>query len=141
MLPRHLSERCIGVIITVRHGPDPTHDESVAIAGEGGLPLRIDDRLVPDLLLVGRNADRLKAVAAAHRNQRWTTSPHEVFVGGPDTISMDCAATVGRRARVHRRSLRASTSTSKNRPPTVEEAMAILAGGALCDEACSQPRR
>ena len=92
-----MSERNIGVIIngaTGRMGTTQHMANLLAIAAEGGLTLRNGDRLIPDLLLVGRDAERLQALAAAHGNQRWTTSLGEALAG-PDAIFMDCAATGG----------------------------------------------
>ena len=92
-----MSERRIGVIIngaTGRMGTTQHMANLLAIAAEGGLPLRNGDRLIPELLLVGRDAERLRALAAAHGNQRWTTSLQEALAG-PDAIFMDCAATGG----------------------------------------------
>ena len=97
-----MSDQRIGIIIngaTGRMGTTQHMANLLAIAAEGGLPLRNGDRLIPELLLVGRYAGRLKALAAAHGNQRWTTSLHEALAG-PDAIFMDCAATGGRPARV-----------------------------------------
>jgi hypothetical protein len=51
----------------------------LAIAAEGGVKLRNSDRLVPDLLLVGRDADRLSALAAAHDGLRWATNLAEAL--------------------------------------------------------------
>ena len=92
---------------------------------EGGLALRNGDRLIPDLLLVGRDAGRLKALAAAHGNQRWTTSLDEALAG-PDAIFMDCAATGDRPARV-RQAIAAGKHIHIEKPtaPTVEEAMEL----------------
>ncbi len=90
-----MSQRNIGVIIngaTGRMGTTQHMANLLAIAAEGGLALRDGDRLIPDLLLVGRDADRLEALAAAHGNPRWTTSLGEALAG-PDAIFMDCAAT------------------------------------------------
>jgi len=81
-------ERKIGVIIngaTGRMGTVQHMGNLLAIAAEGGLPLANGDRLVPELLLVGRDAKTLSALAAAHGNQRWTTSLDEAFAG-PDRI-------------------------------------------------------
>jgi predicted dehydrogenase len=97
-----MSERHIGVIIngaTGRMGTTQHMANLLAVAAEGGLVLRNGDRLIPDLLLVGRDAGRLKALADAHGNQRWTTSLGEAL-SGPDAIFMDCAATGDRPARV-----------------------------------------
>src|SRR6478736_5050108 len=72
-----MADRRIGVIIngaTGRMGTTQHMTNLLAIAAEGGLKLRNGDRLVPDLLLVGRDADRLSALAAAHDGLRWTTS-------------------------------------------------------------------
>src|SRR4051812_40857893 len=44
----------------------------VPIINEGGLALG-DDRLLPRLLLVGRDADRVAAIARAHKVTDWTT--------------------------------------------------------------------
>ena len=93
-----MSDHRIGVIIngaTGRMGTTQHMANLLALAAEGGLALRNGDRLIPDLLLVGRDAGRLKALAAANGNQRWTTSLGEALAG-PDAIFMDCAATGGR---------------------------------------------
>jgi hypothetical protein len=77
-------DRRIGVIIngaTGRMGTAQHMPNLLAIAAEGGLKLRSGDRLVPDLLLVGRNADRLSALAAAHGGLRWTTNLAEALAG------------------------------------------------------------
>ena len=44
----------------------------IPIRDEGGLPAG-DDRLVPRLLLAGRDAERLAAVARTHGVEHWTT--------------------------------------------------------------------
>ena len=44
----------------------------VPIINEGGLALG-DGRLIPRLLLVGRDSDRLAAVARTHNITEWTT--------------------------------------------------------------------
>jgi predicted dehydrogenase len=123
-----VSERRIGVIIngaTGRMGTTQHMANLLAIAGEGGLALSNGDRLFPDLMLVGRDAGRLKALAAAHGNQRWTTSLDEALAG-PDAIFMDCAATGDRPARVHQ-AIAAGKHIHIEKPtaPTVEEAMAL----------------
>jgi predicted dehydrogenase len=123
-----MGERRIGIIIngaTGRMGTTQHMANLLTIAAEGGLPLHNGDRLVPELLLVGRDASRLKTLAAAHDNQRWTTSLDEALAG-PDAIFMDCAATGGRPARV-RQAIEAGKHIHIEKPaaPTVEEAMAL----------------
>jgi predicted dehydrogenase len=65
------------------------------IRREGGLPLRNGDRLVPDPLIVGRDRNRLEALAAAQGGLRWTSDIASALAG-PDEVFMDCAATGGR---------------------------------------------
>ena len=123
-----MAEQRIGVIIngaTGRMGSTQHMANLLAIGAEGGLLLRNGDRLVPDLLLAGRDAARLRALAAARGGLRWTTSLEEALAG-PDAIFMDCAATGGRPARV-RAAIAAGKHIHIEKPaaPTVEEAMAL----------------
>jgi len=123
-----MSERRIGVIIngaTGRMGTTQHMSNLLAIASEGGLQLCNGDRLIPDLLLVGRNAERLKALAAVNRDVRWTTSLDEAL-SGSDAIFMDCAATGDRPARV-RAAIVAGKHIHIEKPtaPTTDEAMAL----------------
>ena len=79
-----MTERLIGVIIngaTGRIGTTQHVANLLAIASDGGLLLRNGDELIPDLLLVGRDANRLKALAAANGDQRWTTNLDEALSG------------------------------------------------------------
>src|SRR5262245_51876051 len=120
--------RRIGVIIngaTGRMGATQHVMNLLAIAAEGGQPLRNGDRLVPEVLLVGRDAGRLEALAAAHNGLRWTTNLAEAL-RGPDDIFMDCSATGGRPARV-RQAIAAGKHIHIEKPtaPSVEEAMEL----------------
>jgi predicted dehydrogenase len=123
-----MSDIRIGVIIngaTGRMGTVQHMGNLLAIAAEGGLPLANGDRLIPELLLVGRDAGKLSALAAAHGGQRWTTDLAEALAG-PDTIFMDCAATGGRPARV-KQAIAAGKPIFIEKPtaPAVEEAMEL----------------
>ena len=118
----------IGVIIngaTGRMGTTQHMANLLAIAAEGGLKLRNGDRLVPELLLVGRDADRLSALASAQGGLRWTTNLAEALAGS-DAIFMDCAATGDRPARV-RQAIAAGKHIHIEKPiaPTVDEAMEL----------------
>jgi predicted dehydrogenase len=118
----------IGVIIngaTGRMGTTQHMAHLLAIAKEGGLRLKNGDRLIPELTLVGRNADSIKALAAAHGVKRATTSLDEALAG-PDKIFMDCSATGGRPERV-RKAIAAGKHIHIEKPtaPTVEEAMEL----------------
>ena len=123
-----MTERRIGIIIngaTGRMGTTQHVANLLAIAADGGLVLGNGDRLIPDLLLVGRDADRLKALSAANDDLRWTTSLDEAL-SGPDMIFMDCSATGGRPARV-RKAIAAGKHIHIEKPtaPTVEAAMEL----------------
>jgi predicted dehydrogenase len=123
-----MGDRHIGVIVngaTGRMGTTQHLANLLAIAAEGGLKLRNGDRLVPDLLLVGRDVDRLSALATAHGGLRWTTNLAEALAGSDD-IFMDCAATGDRPARV-RQAIAAGKHIHIEKPtaPTVEEALEL----------------
>ena len=123
-----MGDRRIGVIIngaTGRMGTTQHMANLLAIAAEGGLKLANGDRLIPELLLVGRDAGRLATLAAAHGNPRWTTNLEEALAG-PDQIFMDCSATGGRPQRV-RQAIAAGKHIHIEKPtaPTVDEAMEL----------------
>jgi predicted dehydrogenase len=123
-----MGDRRIGVIIngaTGRMGTTQHMANLLAIAAEGGLKLGNGDHLIPELLLVGRDAGRLAKLAAAHGNPRWTTNLGEALAG-PDQIFMDCSATGGRPKRV-RQAIAAGKHIHIEKPtaPTVDEAMEL----------------
>jgi len=99
-----MATRKIGVIIngaTGRIGTTQHLRHLVDMRDEGGLALRNGDRLVPDPLIVGRDAGRLEALAKANGALRFTTDL-DAALAGPDEIFMDCAATGGRPLLVRR---------------------------------------
>ena len=123
-----MAERTIGIIIngaTGRMGSTQHLRHLLAIRDEGGLVLRNGDRLVPDPLMVGRNAATLSALATANGGVRWTTDL-DAALAGPDEIFMDCAATGGRVALV-RRAIAAGKHIHVEKPtaPTVAEALEL----------------
>src|SRR5256885_14371991 len=118
----------LGIIIngaTGRMGTTQHMASLLAIVSEGGLKLGNGDRLIPDLLLVGRDAKRVSALAAAHGNLRWTTKLEEALAG-PDRVFMDCAATGDRPKRV-RQAIAAGKHIHVEKPtaPTGDEAMEL----------------
>jgi predicted dehydrogenase len=72
----------------------------MAIRKEGGLVLGNGGRVVPDLLLVGRDAGRLAAAARAVGADRWTTDLDAALAAPEYAIFFDAAATGGRAARL-----------------------------------------
>jgi predicted dehydrogenase len=123
-----MAARTVGIIIngaTGRMGATQHLRGLMEIRAEGGLPLRNGDRLVPDPLLVGRDAGRLAALAKANDGARWTTDV-DAALAGPDHVFMDCAATGGRAALV-RKAIAAGKHIHIEKPTaaTVAEAMEL----------------
>jgi predicted dehydrogenase len=123
-----MAARKLGIIIngaTGRMGATQHLRGLMAIRAEGGLKLRNGDLLVPEPLLVGRDAGRLAALAAEHDGVRWTTDL-AAALAGPDEVFMDCAATGGRPALV-RQAIAAGKHIHVEKPtaPTVEEALEL----------------
>ena len=72
-----MSEKRIGIImngVTGRMGLNQHLVRSIlAIRKQGGVALADGSRLVPDPILVGRNASKLEQIAKEHDVARWTT--------------------------------------------------------------------
>ena len=96
------------------------------IIEEGGLTLA-DGRLVPRLLLVGRNPDRVAAVARAHKVADWTTDLDAALADPGYAIFFDAAATQQRVA-VLAKALAAGKHVYSEKPvaPTAAEGRALL---------------
>ncbi len=67
----------------------------VPIIAEDGLPIG-PDRLVPRLLLVGRDAKRLAALAQTYGLSEWTTDLDAALASGNHSVFFDAAATAQR---------------------------------------------
>jgi predicted dehydrogenase len=97
-----MGERTIGIAIegaTGRLGTTQHLRSLMAIRSEGGLALANGDRLVPEPVLLGRNAARLAALAAANGGLKWR-SARDACLADPDiAIYFDASATGGRPAR------------------------------------------
>ena len=74
----------------------------LAIKGEGGITLSNGDRLVPEPVLIGRNADKLAALAAAHGGLAWSADTAASLADPSIEIYFDAAATAGRVERAKR---------------------------------------
>jgi predicted dehydrogenase len=74
----------------------------VAIRREGGVRLANGDRVMPDPILVGRNAEKLAALANAHGVARWTTDLDAALANDDDTVFFDAATTQMRPALLSR---------------------------------------
>ena len=65
----------------------------LAIREQGGVALGDGSALMPDPILVGRNEEKLKAIAGAHGLARWTTDFERALDNPEDTIYFDSGAT------------------------------------------------
>ena len=96
------------------------------IRAEGGLVSGVD-RIMPNLLLVGRNATRLEEIAQRHGSLEWTTDVTAALAKPSYSIFFDAAATKQRVATLTR-AVAAGKHIYSEKPvaPTVAEALALL---------------
>src|SRR5256885_62510 len=91
-----MSEKRIGIImhgVTGRMGMNQHLIRSILeIRKQGGVMLKNGTRLLPDPLLVGRNAAKVEELARKHGLQRWTADL-AAALKGPDPIFFDAAST------------------------------------------------
>ena len=130
-----MADRRIGIImhgVTGRMGLNQHLVRSVlAIRSDGGLPLRNGDRLVPDLLVVGRNASKMSALASRHGIQKWGTDIDAALSDPAYEIFFD-AGTTQMRAGLLTRAIEAGKHVYCEKPTSdsLEDALAVarLAG-------------
>ncbi len=92
-----MAEQRLGVImngVTGRMGTNQHLARSVmAIRREGGVLLADGTRVIPDPILVGRSAGKLRKLAAEHGVERWTTDLDEALRNPDDAVFFDAAPT------------------------------------------------
>ncbi len=92
-----MRQQRIGIImhgVTGRMGMNQHLIRSVlAIRDQGGLELSDGSFLMPDPIIVGRNADKIEALAKAHGVERFTTDLDAALANPNDTIFFDAAST------------------------------------------------
>ena len=127
-----MTTRTIGIVVegaTGRLGTTQHLRSLMAIRGEGGLVLGNGERLVPEPVLLGRNPEKLAALAAAQGGLKWSTD-RDACLADPEIaiISTRQRLAAGQGA-PPRRSPPASTSISKSRSPaTLDEALDLARG-------------
>lgn len=94
----------LGVImngVTGRMGTNQHLIRSIlAIRQQGGVLLPNGDRVLPDPILLGRDERKLRALAAAHGIERWSTDLDGCLANPDDTIYFDAQTTSRREAGV-----------------------------------------
>jgi len=92
-----MAERRIGIImngVTGRMGTNQHLVRSIlAIREDGGVELRDGTRVMPDPILLGRNAEKLQSLAEEHGVERWTTDLGAALENPDDTLYFDAATT------------------------------------------------
>ncbi len=92
-----MAERRIGIImngVTGRMGMNQHLIRSIAaIRADGGVLLANGDRVMPDPIIVGRNREKLEALARAHGVQRVSTDLNACMANPDDTVFFDAATT------------------------------------------------
>jgi predicted dehydrogenase len=90
-------EKRLGIImhgVTGRMGMNQHLARSiVAIRGQGGVELSDGTRVMPDPILVGRDAAKVGKLAAEHGVRRWTTDLDAALKSAEDTVFFDAAST------------------------------------------------
>jgi predicted dehydrogenase len=96
------------------------------IIAEGGLPVG-DDVVMPRLLLIGRNEERLAEIARAHNVENWTTDLNAALADPDYPVFFEAAATHQRQATLGK-ALAAGKHIYTEKPvaPTVAEGLALL---------------
>ncbi len=94
-----MATRTLGIVIdgaTGRLGTTQHLRALLAIRGDGGLPLANGDRLVPQPVLLGRNPERLAALAERSGGLGWSSDRDACLADPAIEIYFDASATGGR---------------------------------------------
>ncbi|EYC51304.1 oxidoreductase [Hylemonella gracilis str. Niagara R] len=97
-----------------------------AIRAQGGVMLSNGDKVMPDPILIGRNAEKIEALAKAHGIGRWGTDLDQALANKDDTVFFD-AGTTQMRPTLLAKALRAGKHVYCEKPiaTTLAEAMDI----------------
>lgn len=132
-----MSRRRLGIImngVTGRMGTNQHLVRSVLeIMKQGGVVLSDGGRAMPDPILVGRNADKLEALARLHGLERWTTDLEAALADPDDAVFFD-AATTEMRAGLLRKAIEAGKHVYCEKPVSDDLASALEVAR-LADEA------
>nr|WP_246629258.1 Gfo/Idh/MocA family oxidoreductase [Mesobacillus maritimus] len=98
----------------------------VAIRQQGGVVLSNGDLIMPDPILVGRNEDKLQALAEKHGIERWSTNLEQCLADPHNVIYFDSQTTV-RRAEAIRKAIKAGKHIYCEKPTatSLEESLEL----------------
>ncbi|WP_427913628.1 Gfo/Idh/MocA family protein [Ramlibacter sp. MMS24-I3-19] len=98
----------------------------VAIRNQGGVTLSNGDKVMPDPILIGRNAEKIEALARSQKIERWGTDLDKALANKDDTVFFD-AGTTQMRPTLLAKALRAGKHVYCEKPiaTTLAEAMQI----------------
>ena len=65
----------------------------VAIRKQGGVTLSNGEKVMPDPILIGRNAEKMQTLAKAHGIERWGTNLDAALANQDDTVFFDAGTT------------------------------------------------
>ena len=123
-----MANRRIGIImngVTGRMGFNQHLVRSIlAIREQGGVELADGSHVVPDPILVGRNEEKLRAIATEHNISRWSTDLRACLANPEDEIYFD-AQTTTRRAECVKMALAAGKSVYCEKPIAADAATAL----------------
>ena len=99
----------------------------VAIRQQGGVALDNGDRVMPDPILLGRNAEALERLARTHGISRWSTDVDAALANPEDTVFFDSATTLGRPSLLER-AMRAGKHVYCEKPvaPSLSAALELV---------------
>lgn len=92
-----MATRRLGLVmhgVTGRMGMNQHLIRSIlAIRAQGGVALANGDRVMPDPVLIGRNAEKMEALARQHGVERWGTNLDAALANKEDTVFFDAGTT------------------------------------------------
>ena len=132
-----METRRIGIImngVTGRMGTNQHLIRSIkAIRDQGGLRVSDSLTLMPDPILTGRNADKLRSLAEKNGIERHTTDLDAALANPDDTIFFDASGTL-QRAGFIERAVKAGKHIYCEKPTAVESAEALRLAK-VCEDA------